>query len=116
VQWEKDGSPNHCLACIEEQQSRPPLQRKIQQLPCPKHGHPEDIHDKWAFWAMLYNTLYPYSVAVEVQEKGVKGKEKYSTRTFINLQLLKLVCDELDISFKQAWVKLAVIEEIWNYG
>jgi hypothetical protein len=61
----------------------------------------------------LYNTLYPYSTFLQ-SVKNVKGKEQTKEVAYVNLHVLKLVCKELNISFRRAWIKLSEIEDAWH--
>lgn len=114
MKWEKAGYPTHCVLCLEEQiaENRPPLQRQAIPLPCPKHGDPLDaLSPQWVFYFNLFHVLYPYSQFLSVR-KGSKGETEM--KSILNLEVLRLLCHELDVNFKRTWERLQTIYEVWN--
>ena len=114
MKWEKSGHPTHCVLCLEEQiaENLPPLQRRTIPLPCPKHGDPYDIlSPEWTFYFNLFQVVYPYSQFISVR-KGGKGETE--EKSILNLEVLSLVCHEMNLRFKCAWEKVQTIYEVWN--
>ena len=110
-------SPSHCSACSTESLSATrkgyAIPRKtVNPVNCPIHGDPRDLPGDWPFFIELYFMLHPYSV---FRHRNVVGKEREEEVGFLNLSVLKIVCEALRLSFRTAWERLSEIEDIW-YG
>jgi len=113
-------SPSHCSICIAKSQA---TQRKGYTIPrqtvnpvnCPIHGDPRDLSGDWPFFIELYFMLHPYSVFRHRRVVDKHGKEREEEVGFLNLSVLKIVCEALHLSFRTTWVRLSEIEDIW-YG
>lgn len=110
----KKGQTDSCVECLEEQirNNVPVIQRKI--IPahkCKKHGNPANISNKWAFYITLFSVVMPYSVFISIKHKD---SDKIKEIPVLNLDILKTICDILNISLKQAWIEMNFIYQIWN--
>lgn len=95
------------MLCVEKQrQQKVPLhRRKTQKLPCPKHGDP-DIWSENRIAFSLYEKLQPYHKVIE------RGEKK--PLLFLNLELLKIFCDELNLKFLDMLEKLEIVHSEIN--
>lgn len=98
------GCPDICMLCIEEQKNQkiPIQRRKAQKLPCPIHGDP-DIWPENRIAISLYQKLQPYHKIIEQGEK--------KPLLFLNLELLKIFCDELNLNFLDMLEKLEIVHK-----
>lgn len=116
IKWEKSGRPTHCMQCVGEgvNVSSRAIPKPPKPVNCPVHGDPRELDERWGFYLSLYNVLYPSSHFLPYTEKGADGKEREVKRGFLNIETLHLACEALDISFRDAWIRLSEIEDAWH--
>ena len=90
----------------------PDFLRRETPLPCERHGNPADISAASLAWLSLYDAVKDYSTVNFYEDPNNKKKAK--RHEVLNVPVLKILCEELQIDFLEAFETLTSLVRTLN--